>query len=115
MPTTEEVLARHEAALSEQNAARVSTCYAQDAVAVVNGLVYRGPREIALMYTRLIEDLRDATWRTGVAVVHDDLAYVEWSCEAAMAKVEFGNDTFIVANGLITRQTACFSIVAKRQ
>ena len=115
MPTTEQVLASHEAALGEQNPEKVSAHYAQDAVAVVNGHTYLGPKEIALMYAGLINDLPDATWRTDLAVVHGDLAYVEWACESGTSKVEFGTDTFVVFNGLITRQTASFSIVSCKQ
>jgi uncharacterized protein (TIGR02246 family) len=111
MPTTEEVLARHEAALAEQDAHKVSTFYAKDAVVIVNGSTHVGAQAIASMYARLIQDLRDATWRTDVAVVHEDLAYVEWACACATSKVEFGTDTFVVVNGLIARQTARFSIV----
>lgn len=111
MLKTEEVLASHEAALGEQDPDRISTHYAEDAVVVVNGATYRGPREIARFYATLIRDLPDARWRTDVAVVHDDLAYVEWACASAASRVDFGTDTFVVANGLITRQTASFSIV----
>lgn len=111
MPTTEQVLASHEAALGEQDAEKVSTHYAEEAVVVVNGDTYRGRKEIALMYARLINDLPDATWRTDVAVIHEDLAYVEWACKSGTSKVEFGTDTFVVINGFITRQTASFSII----
>ncbi len=112
MPTTTaQVLASHEAALGEQDAAKVSTHYAPDAVVIVNGNTYRGPEEIASMYASLIHELPDATWRTNMAVVHEDLAYVEWACESAASKVEFGTDTFIVVNGVITRQTARFSVI----
>lgn len=99
MPTTAQVLASHEAALGEQNAAKVSTHYAPDAVVIVNGNPYHGPEAIASMYAQLIHELPDATWRTNVAVVHEDLAYVEWACESATSMVEFGTDTFIVVNG----------------
>lgn len=112
MLTTEQVVASHEAALVEQNAAKVSTHYAKNAVVIVNGAIYIGAREIASMYAKLINDLPDATWRTDVAVIHEDLAYVEWACESATSKVEFGTDTFVVSNGLITRQTASFTILA---
>lgn len=111
MPTTEQVLASHEAALGEQNVEKVSSHYAEDAVVVVNGDTYRGQKEIALLYGRLINELPNATWRTDVAVIYEDLAYVEWACESGRSKVKFGTDTFIVANGFITRQTASFSIV----
>lgn len=111
MLTTEDVLARHETALGAQDSDRIARHYAQDAVAVVNGATYRGPREIAGFYASLIRDLPDARWRTDVAVVHGDLAYVEWSCASAASRVDFGTDTFVVANGLIARQTASFSIV----
>ena len=77
---------------------------------MVNGAIYRGPEEVANLYAMLIRDLPDATWRTDVAVIHEDLAYVEWVCESAGSSVEFGTDTFVVTNGLITRQTASFSI-----
>ncbi len=110
MPTTAQVLASHEAALGEQDAAKVSTHYAPDAVVIVNGNTYHGPEAIASMYAQLIHELPEATWRTNVAVVHEDLAYVEWACESAASKVEFGTDTFIVTDGLITRQTASFSV-----
>jgi ketosteroid isomerase-like protein len=109
--TTEEVLASHEAALGEQNPDKISTHYAKDAVVVVNGATYRGPKEIAHFYATLIGDLPDAVWRTNVAVIQEDLAYVEWACESAASSVEFGTDTFVVTNGLITRQTASFSII----
>jgi uncharacterized protein (TIGR02246 family) len=111
MLTTEDVLARHEAALGAQDPDRIATHYAKDAVVVVNGATYRGPREIARFYAALIRALPDARWRTDVAVVHGDLAYVEWACASAASRVRFGTDTFVVANGLITRQTASFSMV----
>ena len=110
MPTTEEVLASHEAALGEQNPDKISIHYAKDAVLIVNGTTYAGPMAIARFYAELILDLPDATWRTDVAVIHQDLAYVEWACESASSSVRFGTDTFVVMNGLITRQTASFSI-----
>lgn len=110
MLTTEEVLASHEAALSEHDPCKISNHYAQDAVVVVNGFTYRGPREIAQFYATLVRDLPDAVWRTDVAVVHDDLAYVEWACASAGSSVKFGTDTFVVTNGLIARQTASFTI-----
>lgn len=113
MPSTEEVLASHEAALGEQNAGKISTHYARDAVVIVNGHTYQGTQEIALMYAKLLKDLPDAIWSTHVAVIHDDLAFVEWACEAVAVKVDFGTDTFLVVDGLITRQTASFSIVAR--
>lgn len=111
MLTTEEVLASHEAALGEQNPDKISAHYANDAVVVVNGATYRGQKEISHFYATLISDLPDAIWRTDTAVIHKDLAYVEWACESAASSVKFGTDTFVVANGLITRQTASFSIV----
>lgn len=111
MPTTAQLLDSHEAALLAQDAARVSQHYAADAVLIVNGQTFRGPDEIAAMYATLIRDLPDAAWRTDVAVVHDDLAYVEWACDAATSRVEFGTDTFLVANGRIIRQTASFRII----
>lgn len=110
MLKTEDVLARHEMALGAQNPDEIATLYAKDAVVVVNGATYCGPREIARFYATLIRDLPAARWRTDVAVVHGDLAYVEWACAAATSRVDFGTDTFVVANGLITRQTASFSI-----
>lgn len=112
MPTTEQVLASHEAALDGQNAVEVSTHYAENAVVIVNGETYFGPREIASMYAKLINDLPDATWRTDMVVIHEDLAYMEWACKSVTSKVEFGTDTFVVSNGLITRQTASFTIIA---
>lgn len=111
MGTTEEVLASHEAALGEQNPAKISTHYAKDAVVIVNGATYRGPKEIAQLYATLIRDLPDAVWRTDVAIIQEDLAYVEWTCRSPAARVKFGTDTFVVTNGLITRQTASFSII----
>jgi ketosteroid isomerase-like protein len=109
--TTEEVLASHEAALREQNPARISTHYAKDAVAIINGATYRGPKEIAHFYATLINDLPDAAWRTDLAVIHQDLAYVEWACESAASSVKFGTDTFVVTNSFVTRQTASFLII----
>lgn len=111
MLTTAEVLASHEAALGEQNPGKISTHYAKNAVVVVNGAMYRGTKEIAHLYETLISDLPDAVWQTDVSVIHEDLAYVEWSCEAAASSVKFGTDTFVVTNGLIKRQTASFSII----
>lgn len=102
----------HEAALGEQNAARIPTHYAPDAVVIVNGDTYRGPAEITQMYARLTHDLPEPKWRTHVLVIHDDLAYVEWSCKSARSEVRWGTDTFVVADGHIARQTASFAIVA---
>src|SRR5690554_1095212 len=104
MLATEQVLASHDAALGRQDAVEVSMHYAADAVLIVNGHACHGRREIAAMYARLIEDLPDAAWRTDVAVIHEDLAYVEWACTSALSRVDSGTDTFVVVDGLITRQ-----------
>jgi ketosteroid isomerase-like protein len=113
MLTTEELLASHELALGEQSPDKISAHYAKDAVAIVNGATYRGPEEIAHFYATLIRQLPNATWRTDVAVVDGDLAYVEWACTSAASSVKFGTDTFLVMDGLITRQTASFSIITE--
>lgn len=110
MSTTEQVLASHEAALGEQSPDRIAVHYAKDAVLIVNGATYKGPAAISRFYADLILDLPEAKWRTDVAVIHGDLAYVEWACESAASRIVFGTDTFVVTNGLITRQTASFSI-----
>jgi hypothetical protein len=106
-----EVIASPHAARGQQGPDTISTPNPQEAVVVVNGATYRGPEEIAHLYATLIRDLPDAVWRTDVAVIHDDVAYVEWACRSAAASVKFGTDTFVVKNGLITRQTASFSII----
>ncbi len=108
---TEEVLASHEATLGDQSPDKLSTHYAEDAVIIINGDTYRGRREIAKFYAKLFRDLPNAKWQTDVAVIHEDLAYVEWSCECATSRVRFGTDTFVVKDGLIARQTASFSVV----
>lgn len=110
MLTTEEVLASHEIALGEQSPDRIAIHYAKDAVLIANGATYEGPTAISRFYAELILDLPDATWRTDVAVIHGDLAYLEWACKSAASSVEFGTDTFVVTNGLISRQTASFSM-----
>src|SRR5690554_5904560 len=96
MPVTEQVLASHEAALSGKDAVEVSMHYAIDAVLIINGHACHGRREIASMYAQLIEDLPGAVWRTDVAVIQEDLAYIEWACTSAVSRVDFGTDTFIV-------------------
>jgi ketosteroid isomerase-like protein len=110
MRTTEEVLASHEAALGEQDPVKISTHYAKDAVLIVNGTTYEGPAAIAHFYAGLLLELPGATWRNNIAVIHGDLAYFEWACAAAASSVRFGTDTFVLTEGLITRQTASFSI-----
>lgn len=110
MRTTQEVLGSHEAALDKQDPEKISAHYAEEAVLVANGTIYRGTQEIADFYAALINDLPNATWRTDVAVIDGDLAYVEWACASVGSSVKFGTDTFVVTNGFITRQTASFSI-----
>lgn len=73
MLATEEVLASHEAALGEQNPDNVSTCYAKDAVGVVNGALSRGRQEITHRDATLISDLPHAQWRSDVTMIHQRL------------------------------------------
>ena len=77
MATTEQALASREAALGAQDADNISTHYAEDAVVIVNGSTYLGPREISSMYAKFFKAPPDATWSADVTVIHDDLAYVE--------------------------------------
>lgn len=109
MRTAEEVFAHHGSSLGAENLEEIVSDYADDAILVVHGLVYRGKDGARQVFTQLLNDVPQARWDLNT-VFCDDVLYLEWKADGKGGKVEDGVDTFIFADGQIRVQTVRYTV-----
>lgn len=107
--TPEEVFGHHAQALGGGDLDEIVTDYAEDAILIVQGKVYRGTDGVRQVFTQLLGDVPHARWEVDT-VFADDLLYLQWKATASSTKVEDGIDTFVFRDGLIRAQTAVYTV-----
>jgi ketosteroid isomerase-like protein len=109
--TPEEVFAHHGSTLGAGDLEGILDDYADDAVLIVQGRVYRGKDGARQVFTQLLEDVPEAEW--GLSTVFaDDVLYLEWSAvaEGVGRRVDDGIDTFLFRDGQIRVQTVHYTV-----
>lgn len=105
--TTRQVLDRHWETFGNNDLEGVMADYDESSVLITPDRMYVGLDEIRQNFVNAFTVFpKDSTIMTlQHSVVKDDLAYIIWSANAPVVKLEYGTDTFIVRNGKIVRQT----------
>lgn len=109
MRSPEEVFAHHGQALGAENLEEIVADYADDAILILHGKVYRGKDGARSVFTQLLGDVPQAAWELD-PVFADDILYLGWKARGAGRSVEDGIDTFVFSAGKIRVQTVEYSV-----
>ncbi|WP_020522362.1 nuclear transport factor 2 family protein [Catelliglobosispora koreensis] len=109
MRSAEEVFTHHGQALGAENLEDIVSDYADDAILVVQGKIYRGKDGARAVFTQLLQDVPQAAWDLDT-VFADDVLYLEWKARSKGRHVDDGVDTFIFHNGQIRVQTVKYTV-----
>lgn len=79
--------------------------YNEDSVLVINNQVFRGPKDIAHVFTRLFEIFANGDNQIDTPLVFERFVYITWHFQPTGKSVLLGTDTFVIENGKIKLQT----------
>ncbi len=85
--------------------------YADDAVMIVSGKVYRGKPAIEGVFKALLSDSARAPLVTNQKVYEGGIGYLLWTQKAPKGGEIHGSDTFVVRDGKIHAQTVAMATV----
>lgn len=84
-----------------------------DDVVVLTGFgVFRGRDEVRILAELLDAQLPEARFEYTTVLVHDDVAFLEWTADARGARVRDGVDSFVIRDGRIRTQTIHYTVLA---
>lgn len=106
--SAEEIFDHHGQALGAEDLEGVVADYAEDAILIVQGDIYRGKDGARAVFTQLLKDVPQATWSLRT-VFAGDVLYLEWKADSAARHVDDGIDTFIFSDGQIRAQTVRYT------
>lgn len=108
--TPEDVFGHHGQTLMARDVPGIVEDYTEESVVISPQGKYVGKAEIARFFQALLDALPNAKW--GVTpIFHDDVLFLEWTCESDTHKVTDGIDTFVFRDGMIAVQTARCTLV----
>lgn len=121
MPSTEAILNRHLEASGNQDVDALLADYADDAIVISEGDVYRGRSEIRSHYEELFDRLaggdggEDETGDFSLLrqVVEDDYITFSYRMETPDAVWEFATDTIVVEDGQIAAHISDAKVTSK--
>ena len=105
----QDIFAHHGEALGAEDLEGIVSDYSEDAVLIVQKEIYRGKDGARQVFTRLLSDLPQATWKLST-VFADDVLYLEWQASGGGRKAEDGIDTFVFKDGMIRVQTVVYTV-----
>ncbi len=107
--TPEEIFAHHGSAAGAEDLEDIISDYADDAILIVQGTVYRGQDGARQVFTQLLHEVPQASWELET-VFADDVLYLEWKAGSATGRVAEGIDTFVFHEGRIRTQTVRYTL-----
>ncbi|MER7960346.1 nuclear transport factor 2 family protein [Streptomyces sp. NPDC096030] len=111
MRSPEEVFMSHGRALVSEDLDAIVKNFAEDAVVITPAGVRRGRVGVREVFTRLFDELPNATWDLKIQTLSGDILFLEWSADSDRFRAEHGVDTFIFRNGLIQAQTVRYALM----
>ena len=112
MRTTKQVIDQYMKGWESCDIDQVMDVFDESSLLICGDKVYRGLKEIEDFFIYGMEKILPL----GVEikdihqVIEDDLAYFIWQAKSEKCVVSLGMDTFLVKNGVISRQTAYLGI-----
>lgn len=82
-----------------------------DDIVVLTGFgVFAGRDQVRVLAELLEAQLPDATFEYTTVLVHDDVAFLEWTADGPTARVRDGADSFVIRDGRIAVQTIHYTV-----
>jgi len=115
MPTTQQVLDSHIAAIDSGDMTSILSDYAADAVLLTPEGTFRGHEEIRPVIQRVLDDVFSTCTHFQMLQknVEGEIAYIVWSAESQKFSVPLATDTFVMRDGKIVVQTFAAKMVGK--
>lgn len=116
MSTTESVLDHHLEAFGDLDIDETMADYAEDAVVLTHGDVYRGREEISDWFEEgLFTDFskEPVEFSLEEKQVEGEHAYIVWNAETPEKSYDFATDTFVIRDGEIVAQTLGTAVTSK--
>lgn len=90
----------------------VSRNFAYDCVLLTSIGVFRGHKGVHEAANLLLEELPNARYEYRTRLVHDEMAFLQWTAIADGARVDDGADSFLIREGLIQVMTFHYTVIA---
>ena len=107
--TPQEVFAHHGAALGAEDLEDIVSDYTDDAILIVQNEIFRGKDGVREVFTKLLQDVPQATWDLAT-VFEADVLYLEWKARGGGRRIDDGIDTFVFQHGQIRVQTIRYTV-----
>ena len=104
---TQAVLSRNGAAFASGDLEAILANYAETAVLVRPGRLYRGHDELRAMFSEVLANITGLTSAITSVTVAEGIGLMTWTATSASGRVLQGVDTFVVADDRIVAQTYC--------
>ncbi len=111
--TPQQVFEHHVQALGAEDVAATVMDYAETARVITPSGITQGKDAIGKLFAGLFRTLPKAKWGVKTTYV-DNILFLEWTADSALASVTDGVDTFIFKDGMIETQTVRFTPVPKK-
>lgn len=109
--TTQEVLDDHLAlAASGDWRTDLERNVADDVVVLTGFGRFTGRDEVRVLAELLEAQLPDASFEYTTVLVHDDVAFLEWTADGPTTRVRDGADSFVIRDGRIVVQTIHYTV-----
>lgn len=89
----------------------VTRNFAHDCVLLTSIGVFRGHKGVHEAADLLHLELPNARYEYRTRLVHDDIAFLQWTAIADGARVDDGTDTFLIRDGVIQVMTFHYSVI----
>jgi hypothetical protein len=110
--STEEVFNDHlELAYSGDVDTDVSRNFAHDCVLLTSIGVFRGHKGVREAAGLLFAELPNARYAYRTRLVHDEMAFLQWTAIADGVRVDDGADSFLIRDGLIQVMTFHYTVI----
>ena len=111
--TTKEVFDHHLDAFGKRDLEAIKSDFSKDSVYINSaGVVAKGPDEIIEIYRQYFDSQEPgATGNITKLIIEGHIVFLEWTANSRSTMVPDGVDTFVVQDGMITAQTAKFTVV----
>ena len=89
----------------------VSHNFAHDCVLLTSIGVFRGHKGVYEAADLLRQELPNARYEYRTRLVHDEMAFLQWTAVAEGARVDDGADSFLIRDGLIQVMTFHYTVI----
>ena len=113
--TTKEVFEHHLKVFANKDIIGLMSDFNEDSIYINSfGIELKGVQEIIKIYQQYFEmQEKGTTSNITNMIIKGEIVFLEWTSDSPSSYIEDGVDTFVIRNGIITAQTAKFTVRKK--